>query len=50
MEVKTSRSYHGRVVDRRLLEMPDGRSAFKLYYVSVVDRWSRSPYCWPGLP
>jgi len=50
MEVKPCRSYHGRVVDRRLLESADGRSAFKLYFVSITGRaeperfeWERSP-------
>ena len=38
MQIAACRAYHGRTVGQDLLRMPDGRSAFKVYYISVVGR------------
>lgn len=38
MQVTPCRTYHAQTVGQGLLRMPDGRSAFKLYYVSVIGR------------
>ena len=50
MRVAVCRPYHGRTVGRAVLRMPDGKSVFKVYYISVVGRdtpelyeWQRSP-------
>lgn len=50
MQIKACRTYHGKRVGRTLLRLPDGRSAFKVYYISIVGRdtpelfeWERSP-------
>jgi len=50
MEIAACRTYHGKTVGQSLLRMPDGRSAFKLYYLSNLGRptpelfeWERAP-------
>jgi len=50
MQIASCRTYHGKTVGRTMLRMPDRRSVFKVYYISVVGRdtpeafeWSRSP-------
>jgi hypothetical protein len=50
MQLTPCRTYHAKVVGRRVLRMPDGKSVFKMYYVSVIGRdkpqlyeWERSP-------
>jgi hypothetical protein len=49
MQIASCRTYHGKTVGHTLLRMPDGRSGFKVYYISVIGRdkpetfeWSRS--------
>jgi hypothetical protein len=50
MQIVSCQTYHGKTVGQVLLRMPDGRSVFKVYYISVVGRdtpetfeWGRSP-------
>ena len=50
MQLTPCGTYHAKVVGRRVLRMPDGKSVFKMYYVSVMGRdkpqlyeWERSP-------
>jgi hypothetical protein len=38
MQVTPCRTYHAQTVGRGLLRMPDGKSAFKVYYISVIGR------------
>ena len=50
MQVTTCNSYHAKIESTKLLTMPDGKSVFKVYYVSIVGRptperfeWDRNP-------
>jgi len=50
MNILACRTYHGQQVGQTLLRMPDGKSAFKVYYISVIGRdtperfeWARAP-------
>jgi hypothetical protein len=50
MQVAPCRTYHAKAVGRSVLRMPDGKSVFKVYYISVIGRekpelfeWQRSP-------
>jgi hypothetical protein len=38
MQIASCRTYHGKTVGHTLLRMPDGRSVFKIYYISVIGR------------
>lgn len=49
MRIAPCRTYHGKTVGRNVLRMSDGKSAFKVYYISVIGRekpelfeWERS--------
>ena len=46
MRVTPCRSYHSRTVGRAVVRMPDGRSVFKVYYVSIIGRDEPSRYEW----
>jgi hypothetical protein len=46
MLIQPCKPYHARVVDTSILWMPDGRSAFKIYYLSIVGRAERARYEW----
>lgn len=48
MDVTACRSYHSKTVSRRLMRMPDGKSVFKLYFVSIINRPERTRYEWPA--
>lgn len=50
MQIAACKPYHARLAGKKLLRMPDGRSVFKLYFLSIVGRdqperyeWQRSP-------
>lgn len=50
MQITACRAYHGQCVGRSQLRMPDGKSVFKVYYISVIGRdtperfeWARAP-------
>jgi hypothetical protein len=38
VKIAPCRTYHARTVGTNLLRMPDGRSVFKIYYISVIGR------------
>lgn len=46
MKVSPCRPYDARIVDRRTVTLPDGKSVFKLYFVSIVGRDDPSAYEW----
>ena len=46
MKVVPCRSYHSRTVGRTTVRMPDGKSVFKVYYISIVGRDEPSRYEW----
>ncbi len=50
MQVKACRTYHGKQVGRALLRMPDGKSAFKVYYISVIGRDTPELFEWRRCP
>jgi hypothetical protein len=50
MQVKACRTYHGKQVGRTLLRMPDGKSAFKIYYISVIGRDTPELFEWQQCP
>jgi len=46
MNITPCKPYHAVLDHFALLQAPDGRSAFKLYYLSVVGRPQRETYEW----
>ncbi len=46
MQIAPCRTYHAQTVGRSVLRMPDGRSAFKVYYISVIGRDKPELYEW----
>lgn len=46
MQLTPCRTYHAKTVGRRVLRMPDGKSVFKVYYVSVIGRDKPELYEW----
>jgi len=46
MKVTACRPYHGRIVDTRLAAMADGKSRFKIYFVSIVGRDQPQRFEW----
>jgi hypothetical protein len=50
MEIKACRSYHGVLDGFRLLSFPDGKSVFKIYYVSIIGRDRPEQYEWAKCP
>lgn len=46
MEVKQCMPYASRVAETRLLRMPDGKSAFKVYFIDIVGRDNPERYEW----
>ena len=44
--IEPCRSYHGRLAGVRTWHMPDRRSVFKTYFVSIVGREERARYEW----
>jgi hypothetical protein len=46
MNVTPCRSYHSNTAAHTLLAMPDGKSVFKIYYVSIVGRDDPTKYEW----
>lgn len=47
MRIAPCRTYHSRTDRATLLRMPDGRSAFKVYYISIIGRDEPARYEWP---
>ena len=50
MQIKACRRYHGTLAGRTLLRMPDGKSAFKVYYISVIGRDTPELFEWKHCP
>ena len=50
MQISPCRMYHAQTVGRSLLRMPDGKSAFKTYYISVIGRDKPELYEWRRCP
>ena len=50
MKVTPSRTYHAKTVGRSVLRMPDGKSVFKVYYISVIGRDRPELYEWTHSP
>jgi hypothetical protein len=46
MRIAPCRTYHAKTAGTSLLRMPDGRSVFKVYYVSVVGRDEPALFEW----
>ena len=46
MKIKPCRPYHGILSSSKLLEMPDGKSKFKVYYISIIERDKPELYEW----
>ncbi len=50
MQITPCRTYHGQTVNRSLVHMPDGTSAFKVYYISVIGRDTPERFEWRHAP
>ncbi len=50
MQITPCRPYHGQTVNRSLLQMPDGISVFKVYYISVIGRDTPERFEWRHAP
>ena len=46
MKIEKCGSYHGKIEGCELVTMPDGKSAFKIYFVSIVGRDNPSRTEW----
>jgi hypothetical protein len=46
MQIAPCRTYHAKTVGRTRLRMPDGRSVFKIYYISVIGRDAPERFEW----
>ena len=50
MQITMCRTYHAQTVGRGVVRMPDSRSVFKLYYISVIGRDRPELYEWRSSP
>lgn len=50
MLIAKCRPYHARTFKHSLLRMPDGRSVFKVYYISIIGRDSPEKFEWERCP
>jgi hypothetical protein len=50
MQIATCRPYHAQIVGQSVLRMPDGRSVFKVYYISVIGRDKPEVFEWQHCP
>lgn len=50
MQIAPCRTYHAQTVGGSLLPMPDGKSVFKVYYISVIGRDKPELYEWRRCP
>ena len=50
MQVAACRAYHAQTAGQNLLRMPDGKSAFKVYYISVIGRDKPERFEWQHSP
>lgn len=42
--------YHARTIGQKLIHMPDGKSVFKIYYLSIIGRDKPERYEWEYSP
>lgn len=47
MQIKPCQPYHALLVDKTLLSLPDGKSAFKIYFINIIGRANPNRYEWP---
>lgn len=50
MLIKKCRTYHARLVNQNVLHMSDGKSVFKIYYLSIMGREKPEDYEWEYCP
>lgn len=50
MKIEKCRSYHARTSGQSLLRMPDGKSVFKIYYISIIGRDTPEKFEWEHCP
>jgi hypothetical protein len=50
MEIAPCLPYHAQCVGFKLLKLSDGKSAFKIYYLSMLGRENRARYEWNHSP
>lgn len=50
MRITACRPYHSTTVQTELLRLPDGISAFKVYYISIIGRDDPRKYEWEHCP
>lgn len=50
MRIAACRTYHAQTVGRTVLRIPDGKSVFKVYYISVIGRETPELYEWQRCP
>lgn len=50
MNIKPCGTYQAHIEDCTLVRMPDGKSAFKIYFVSIVGRPNRERFEWEHCP
>ncbi len=48
MQIAACRTYHAITSRATILTMPDGKSAFKVYYISIIGRHRPELYEWEG--
>ena len=46
MQIAACKTYHAQSAGTRVLRMPDGKSVFKIYFVSIVERDKPEDYEW----
>lgn len=46
MEIQPCKPYHATLAARKRITMRDGKSSFKIYFLSIIDRENRSRYEW----
>ena len=50
MQISTCKPYHAKAVGQNLLQMPDRKSVFKVYYISIISRDKPEQYEWEHSP
>jgi len=50
MQIAACRAYHGQTAGGTVLRMPDGKSVFRVYYISVIGRERPELYEWQCCP
>ena len=50
MHIAECKPYHAQTIGQNILRMPDGKSVFKIYYLSVIERNRPEEYEWQYSP